>query len=119
MMMTNVSDGEDSSLPTPIKDRTGKEGHEVLTAVSKADIMRQEDDDMDDDKVAEYWSSDHHKFEWSGYMQSLNPRSWHALGLGVPESFLAKGWCSFSKFCQFFLFFGLVMNNENLFSNNF
>ena len=61
--------------------------------------MQQEDDEMNDDKVEEYWSSDHHKFEWSSYMQSLNPRSWHALGLGVPESFLSKGWC-FRKFCQ-------------------
>ena len=50
-------------------------------------------DDDDDDQVAEYWSSDHHKFEWSGYMQTLDPRSWHALGLGVPESFLLRGWC--------------------------
>ena len=50
-----------------------------------------ENDDDDDDKVVEYWGSDHHKFEWSGYMQSLDPRSWHALGLGVPESFLSKG----------------------------
>lgn len=50
-----------------------------------------DDDDDDDDKVADYWDSDHHKFEWSGYMQSLDPRSWHALGLGVPESFLSKG----------------------------
>lgn len=49
-----------------------------------------DDDDDDDDKVADYWDSDHHKFEWSGYMQSLDPRSWHALGLGVPESFLSK-----------------------------
>ena len=49
------------------------------------------DKDDGDDKVTEYWDSDHHKFEWSGYMQSLDSRSWHALGLGVPESFLSKG----------------------------
>ena len=48
-------------------------------------------EDDDDDKVMEYWGSDHHKFEWSGYMQSVDPRSWHTLGLGVPESFLSKG----------------------------
>ncbi|XP_078346975.1 uncharacterized protein LOC144632253 isoform X2 [Oculina patagonica] len=85
------NDGVDSSLSTPNKVRTGKEGYEDLKAVSKTGTVKQgDDDDVDDDKVAEYWSSDHHKFEWSGYMQSLNPRSWHALGLGVPESFLAK-----------------------------
>lgn len=47
-------------------------------------------DDDNQDMVGEYWSSEHHKFEWSDYMQSLDPLSWHALGLGVPESFLSK-----------------------------
>lgn len=96
--MPVVSDEEDSLLQTPIKGRAGsKDRHEDLTVLSKADTVKQEDDDDDNDendKVAKYWTSDHHKFEWSDYMQSLNPRSWHALGLGVPESFLSKGWCS-------------------------
>ena len=60
-------------------------------------MQQEDDDDVNDDKVEEYWSSNHHKFEWSDYMQSLNPRSWHALGLGVPESFLSKGWCCLRK----------------------
>ena len=59
------------------------------------DAVEEEDDAFDDDdEVEAYWGSDHHKFEWSGYMQSLDPRSWHALGLGVPESFLSRGLCS-------------------------
>ena len=61
--------------------------------------MNEEDDDVNDDynddgnqdMVAEYWSSDHHKFDWSGYMENLDPLSWHSLGLGIPESFLSKG----------------------------
>ena len=62
--------------------------------------MNEEDDDLNDDHgndddnqdmVAEYWSSDHHKFDWSGYVQNLDPLSWHSLGLSVPESFLSKG----------------------------
>lgn len=85
-------DGEDSLLLTPINGKKGRVESEDPTTVSKAGTAQQEDDDVNDDKVEEYWSSDHHKFEWSGYMQSLNPRSWHALGLGVPESFLSKGW---------------------------
>ena len=85
-------DGEDSLLLTPINGKKGRVESEDPTTVSKAGTAQQEDDGVNDDKVEEYWSSDHHKFEWSGYMQSLNPRSWHALGLGVPESFLSKGW---------------------------
>lgn len=84
------NDGEDSLLPTPIEGKKGRVESEDLTSVSKAGTAQQKDDDVNDDKVEEYWSSDHHKFEWSGYMQSLNPRSWHALGIGVPESFLSK-----------------------------
>ena len=64
---------------------------------SQMNTVEKEDDvfiDDDDDKVEVYWDSDHHKFEWSDYMQSLDPRSWHALGLSVRESFLSKGWCS-------------------------
>ena len=75
----------------PIKRKTDRVWPGDLTAISKADTVKEEGDDMNDDKVVEYWSSAHHKFEWSCYMQSLDPRSWHALGLGVPESFLSKG----------------------------
>ncbi|XP_022795449.1 uncharacterized protein LOC111334030 [Stylophora pistillata] len=79
-------DTEDSpeSKTDPVKSGGLKE---ISTAVSR----KEESENMeDDDKVAEYWHSDHHKFEWSNYMQSLDARSWHALGLGVPESFLSK-----------------------------
>ena len=86
-------------LLTPVKGKKARVESEDFTAVSKAGAAQQEDDDVNDDKVEEYWSSDHHKFEWSDYMQSLNPRSWHALGLGVPESFLSKGWCCLREFC--------------------
>ena len=76
----------------------GPEHFEDVTAASKMNAVEEEDDvfvDTDDeDKVEAYWGSDHHKFEWSDYMQSLDPRSWHALGLGIPESFLSKGWYS-------------------------
>ncbi|KAJ7376449.1 HEAT repeat containing 9 [Desmophyllum pertusum] len=79
------NDGDDSPPPTPFKSQTVEQGPEDLTSVSRIGTVKHEDD-----KVEEYWGSDHHKFEWSGYMQSLDPRSWHALGLGVPESFLSK-----------------------------
>ena len=64
-----------------------------MRAISTAGTRNEEGENMDDDddKVAEYWNSDHHKFERSNYMQSLDSRSWHALGLGVPESFLSRG----------------------------
>ena len=74
-------------------------GDRVLI-IGEEGILNEEDDDLNDDRgndddsqdmVAEYWSSDHHKFDWSGYMQNLDPLSWHSLGLSVPESFLSKG----------------------------
>lgn len=76
----------------------GSTGDRVLI-IGEEVILNEEDDDMNDDHgndddsqdmVAEYWSSDHHKFDWSGYMQNLDPLSWHSLGLSVPESFLSK-----------------------------
>lgn len=39
----------------------------------------------------EYWDMDHHKFEWSDFMMNFDPRSWHALGIVVADSFLNKG----------------------------
>ena len=78
---------------------SGSTGDRVLI-IGEEGILNEEDDDMNDDHgndddsqdmVAEYWSSDHHKFDWSGYMQNLDPLSWHSLGLSVPESFLSKG----------------------------
>ena len=74
------------------KSKTDRARLGNLRAISTADTRNEEGENMDDDdKVAEYWNSDHHKFEWSNYMQSLDSRSWHALGLGVPESFLSRG----------------------------
>lgn len=73
------------------KSKTDRARLGNLRAISTADTRNEEGENMDDDdKVAEYWNSDHHKFEWSNYMQSLDSRSWHALGLGVPESFLSR-----------------------------
>lgn len=80
-------------VTTPAESDDGKPNGPELSqdAVSKMDAVEEEDDVFnDDDEVEAYWGSDHHKFEWSGYMQSLDPRSWHALGLGVPESFLSR-----------------------------
>ena len=48
--------------------------------------MEEESEDRD-----EYWDMAHHKFEWSDYVQALDPRSWHALGIAVQESFISKG----------------------------
>lgn len=73
------------------KSKTDRARLGNLRAISTADTRNEEVENMDDDdKVAQYWNSDHHKFEWSNYMQSLDSRSWHALGLGVPESFLSR-----------------------------
>ena len=55
---------------------------------------REEDDSEEReslDATEQYWQSEHHKFLWSEYMQNLDLRSWHALGLCVPETFLPKG----------------------------
>ena len=38
--------------------------------------------------VDKYWSSDHHRFEWTNFMQKLDPMSWHALAISHPDSFL-------------------------------
>ncbi|CAH3196062.1 unnamed protein product [Porites evermanni] len=82
------------TTPSDADDRTSPEHSQDVTAASRINAVEEEDDvfvDTDDeDKVEAYWGSDHHKFEWSDYMQSLDPRSWHALGLGIPESFLSK-----------------------------
>eukprot|EP00794_Sanderia_malayensis_P009086 gene9085-10055_t len=47
------------------------------------------------DKVTDYWTSDHHRFEWVNFIQSLNPLSWHSLAISYPDSFLKKGENSF------------------------
>lgn len=39
-------------------------------------------------KADEYWNSDHHRFEWTNFMQNLDPLSWHALAISYPDSFL-------------------------------
>ncbi|XP_031566624.1 uncharacterized protein LOC116301673 [Actinia tenebrosa] len=56
---------------------------------SKKDIS-EDKDVLDEEERDEYWDMDHHKFEWSDYMQTLDPRSWHALGIAVQESFISK-----------------------------
>ena len=91
------------------KSKTDRARLGNLRAISTADTRNEEGENMDDDdKVAEYWNSDHHKFEWSNYMQSLDSRSWHALGLGVPESFLSRG--------QYFYYLRICSIAPNLWS---
>ncbi|XP_048586583.1 uncharacterized protein LOC5504792 isoform X2 [Nematostella vectensis] len=54
---------------------------------------KEEDLQMDThggEEEEDYWEMDHHRFQWSEYMQNLDPRSWHALGLAMQDTFLVK-----------------------------
>ena len=57
------------------------------------------------DMVDDYWNSDHHRFEWTNFMQKLDPLSWHALAISYPDSFLKGMLHSISSisdlFCNF------------------
>ena len=52
--------------------------------------------------VDDYWNSDHHRFEWTNFMQKLDPLSWHSLAISHPDSFL-KG-----KMILFFVYLPLI-----------
>jgi hypothetical protein len=62
--------------------------NDATEEMSKEAELQQESEDRDS---SEYWDMDHHKFHWSNYMQAMDPRSWHALGIAVQDSFISKG----------------------------
>jgi hypothetical protein len=51
-------------------------------------------DDKDVDLGAEYWKSEHHRFEMGTHAQALcdlDPLSYHQVGLAVPGTFIHDG----------------------------
>ena len=69
--------------------------HEVPEEQGQAHKVEEEDEEFEENAEAAdglgYWKMDHHKFEWSDFMMNYDPRSWHALGIVVPNSFLNRG----------------------------
>ncbi|XP_065066138.1 uncharacterized protein LOC135692046 isoform X2 [Rhopilema esculentum] len=52
---------------------------------------------MTSSMVDYYWNSDHHRFEWTNFMQKQDPLSWHALAISYPDTFLKQGMSKFKS----------------------
>jgi len=88
--LTSLKDGmlslEDKDcierVPSPEHMRESNESDGKVSESAKSEMMTKPN------MVDKYWSSDHHRFEWTNFMQKLDPMSWHALAISHPDSFL-------------------------------